>query len=256
MPLHTESRRRERILLYGPWGGGKSWSWVTLAKWLKRTGSTSKIYLLDTDYAYEAQCEAFEGFEDVVEAFRVTEWKHYEAGMDLFLLKGKPDDFLVVDRIDNAWESVQRSYTEQVYGKNLSTYFVQAKVQANAAGNQTSNALGGAHGDQWGIINKMYGDFFTKVLAWPGHSIWCTGVKGWGENEDPALVKIYQKHGLRPSGQKDLGKASLTALKLEPKGDGYIYSTAKDLHREDQLSMPLNDFVLDYLVKVAKWKLA
>lgn len=253
MPLHTESRRRERILLYGPWGAGKSYSWVRLANWLHKTKSPNKIYLLDADHAFDAQCEAFPEFEEVVVPYRVTEWKHCEEAIRAFNMQGQRDDWLVVDRIDNAWESVQNSFTEQVYGKNLSTYFVDAKKRSQ---DEMANALGGAHGEKWGIINKMYSNFFSQVLNWQGHSIWCAGVKGWSDNDDPALVKIYQRHGLRPSGQKDLGKSCLTAIQLQPKGDGFIYTSVKDLHRELQTGQPMNDFVLDYLVKVAKWKLA
>lgn len=257
--LQPSSRRLERILLMGPFGAGKSWAWIRLAYWIKTTKSPAKIYLLDTDHAFLAQCDAFDGFEDIVKPLYTNAWKEYEPNMDAALSLCVPGvDWLVIDRADTPWRTVQDEFTERVYGKDLATFFIESKAEQVKTDAKQGYAMDNPYGERWGFINKMYDEYMQKrVLRWPGHQLWCTDVKALGDREPEPLKRVYQRYGLRPTGQPLLGLQALTVLAMQPKtSESWVYSSIKDLHRERPQNEPMKDFVLDYLVKVAKWKLA
>lgn len=256
--LQPTSRRLERILLMGPWGAGKSWSWVRLAYWLQKTQSPAKIHLLDTDHAYLAQCDAFPGFDDVVLQYETNSWEDYNKNTEKALkLCVRGVDWLVVDRADTPWRIAQNVFTEKAFGKDLATFFVEAKKEQVDSNAKPGYAMDNPYGERWGYINKLYDSWMMdRVLTWPGHMIWCTDVKGLGDREPETLKRAFERYGVRPTGQPLLGLQALTVLNMMPKGDGWAYSSCKDLHRERPQNQDINDWVLDYLIRVAKWKLA
>ena len=105
--LSAPSNRRERILVYGEANSGKSSAWVSLALWLKRTKSTAKIYLLDSDDAYEAMwCPELDGIVECV-AIDVNEMEKWPDIMGSIKMKVKSDDWVVFDMIDKLWAGAQ-----------------------------------------------------------------------------------------------------------------------------------------------------
>lgn len=241
-------------MLIGPWGTGKSTAWSSVNDWLRRTGSESKLYVVDTDRA--AARVAPDLPDDQVR--EVFEFSDYLSAIEHFRSIATVDDFLVVDLISKAWEEVQNDYINQAFGKRASDFFLEARK----AGNDGS-PLAGSYGSNWQVINKMYNDFITPVFRWPGHVIACSPAEPVSQpdrqgkgGDDPQILDAFGRFGVKPGGQKMLGFQFLTVLNMSCRRQGdYRYTTIKDVKREVQTDQPVTDFVMDYLVGVAKWTL-
>jgi hypothetical protein len=254
--LEPPSRARERILLIGPWGAGKSTAWATIYDWLRRTESPGKLYLIDTDRAVDRVCPSLpeSQFADV------HEWPEYLTAIDRFIELATRDDWLVIDLIDKAWSAVQNHFIHEAFGKNAASYFMEWKKGDSKAG----NALADGFGANWQVINKMYDEFMQeKVLRWPGHILACSPAdpvklpdrKGEGGDEKE-ILDAFGRYGVKPAGQKKLGFQFLSVILLNPKAnETWAFSSMKDVKRERPQNQPLTDFVMDYLVGVAKWTL-
>lgn len=261
--LHRELRARERILIMGPFGAGKSRSWCTMASWFRRTKSPAKVYVVDTDHAADRLSEDYgPEFWDNVVARDVWDYNECKAALEAFhKLKPTRDDVLVVDLIDILWSWTQDHYINEAFGVNASTFFVDFKRDSDKEGNAISAEAG--YGANWQIINKLYADVMTLIQRWPGHVIACTkadtvqapkaGSGAGGDSKE--ILDAYGKVGVKPAGQKALGFQFFTVMLLNPFGNGkWKWQTVKDVSRGPQ-NGDMKDFVMDYLVPVAGWEL-
>lgn len=262
MPLHKPTPARERIMCYGEYGSGKSYSWVKWAEWMLRTKSSGKVHLLDMDFASARQAEAFVGFEQVVVPYMVLEWPDIGAAFAKINPVATAEDLLVIDHGDTPWQLVQDWYTEQAFGKDAADFFLDFKKAGN-----TGNPLADAFGTNWQVINKLYNrDFANNFLRFPGHILMSVKAepvrrpdprKQNAPSDSPEILEMFGRAGMKPRGQNALPFQMLTVLHMTMVRQGeWRYSTIKDLHREYSTGAPLKDFVVDYLVKVAGWKLA
>ncbi|MCL6558021.1 MAG: hypothetical protein K6U74_04315, partial [Firmicutes bacterium] len=125
--LAPTKRTRERILLFGGPGVGKSRSWLTIAWRAQKSGSKARFYCLDTDCAIDRMID--EGFSDLtnVEVLNVFEWTEYEEGLRKFLKAVTPEDWIVCDMIDMAWEAVQAHFADEIFNKDIGQYFLEVR---------------------------------------------------------------------------------------------------------------------------------
>lgn len=257
--LQPPNRSRERVLLIGPWGAGKSTAWGVTWEWMKRTGADYKMYVIDTDRAADRVAPDLP-LEQVAD---VWHWEEYISAIDKFSAVATRDDILVVDLIDKAWAAVQDDYIEQVFSKGAATFFLEWKKSA-AKGNPLSDA----YGTNWQVINRRYGEFIDKVIHWPGHIIACSPAEpvaqpnrdgSGGDGKD--ILEAFGRFGVKPAGQKRIGFQFLTVQLMIPKGnDSWSFTTMKDvglgtMKREKPVNQPLKDWVMDYLVGIAGWTL-
>ncbi len=252
MALRTESNSRERILMMGSWGTGKSEAWCAIAKWLEQTKAEGKLYVLDTDNAVDRLIEG-QSYENKVIPYDLLEWQDYKAAIAEARDKGTRDDWLILDMADKPWEEVQNYYIEQAFDKDAAEFFLQWKTD-----NGKGSPLAGEYGANWQVINKLYSSFIGKVARFPGHVLACTPVDQVNKEQEKnkEILDTYGRFGVKPRGQKALGHQFHTILLTLNKGkDQYAYTTVKDRKRAQLSNEPVVDFVTSYLVKVAGWKL-
>lgn len=267
MPLHPTNPSRERILGYGPWGSGKSFMWIKLAQWLLRSKSESQLYIAGTHGALERDLEGWDHPNVVAE--EVTEHTEIVSLIkDEYRVKATRDDWLVVDMIDAPWAWAQDAYALSVMGKGMTEWLIDTKISnMNKNSGEKKDTIAGAHGENWGMINLLYREFITlATIKWPGHVLALTAdteirtPNRAGEGgDDKQIREIFGRIGRRPEGQKMLGYQFHTVLFLPEAGK---VVTAKEKipvpggeGMRVKLSGDFNDFVVDYLMGVARWKL-
>lgn len=245
---------RERILIIGGFGAGKSFTWSKIADWAVKRDYPGRVFVLDTDMAIDRMAVAFpEAFAAKVIGHDVFEFQDLHAGYDKFRNGATKDDFLVVDMVDKAWNLAEEHYIDQIFKKSTDNYFLEARKK-----NADGSPLDGWK--DWGVINKVYnGWMINKVMRWPGHLI-CIApaepVISEGKMQDsPELQGLFGRFGVKPKGQKALGFQFHTVLLFQATKDTWKYSTIKDRSRPIAKGEEMKDFVANYLVKVAGWKL-
>jgi hypothetical protein len=247
--LQSNSLARERILVMGYWKVGKSKTWLDIVRWIIKTKSDAKVYVLDTDYAVDRMSEQIEGFEKVVEWIDVNDdWRTLVNGTQDFAKKVQPQDWMVVDMANGPWDYVQAYYTEQVFEKPIDQFFLDQK-KAGGKG------LAGAYGENWGIINKLYRGWIMPYLQAPCHKLVCVPADRIDrDNDGKELQDLFGRYGVKPVGQKALGHQFHSVLLLSKGGPGkYTISTVGDRGRDELKDEPISDFVMQYLVKIAGW---
>lgn len=252
---------RERILLIGGFGCGKSYAWCTIALWQRRSKSPGRVFVVDTDHAVDRLSEGYdEHFFDNVIHRDVWDYKETKKALEDFAKESPTrEDVLVVDLVDKLWTWSQEHHISEKFGKDAVTYYVE-----HAKAGKDGHPLAGDYGMEWHYANMHYGALMTMIQRWPGHVILCApadpveqpNAAGKG-GDDKEVRSLYGRAGVKAKGQKALGFQSHTVLWMidaskrnEPE---WRFTTIKDLHREHVTNVPMKDFVMDYLIAKAGW---
>jgi hypothetical protein len=285
--LHPSNERRERICVYGPSDSGKTSCAVSIANWIARTKSPAKMFYVDTDGTAEASIPGELLDDGTVILYDIDD----RAGMKAAMKAIKPqlsrdrNDWLVVDSAEKPWKYAQDAFFELSYGIDSDDFFLDAKRQAKERAEKTGKgeAIGdyvaGDHGINWQIINKMYGEMTGLYKTRNAHVLLiCPPVEvrkpdrsGKG-GDDPEVIDLFTRVGIKPAGQKDLPLLPHTILLLQKKAGGgsgrsveasRIVNTLKErvplgmVGRERLTAAEMTverDFVITYLMGVAKWR--
>lgn len=231
---------KERILLLGPPGVGKTYSWLTIAA----ANPDATFHVVDTDNAVERMMKKP---LSNVQAHVVYEWEDLMS--ELAQLEIKEDDWVVVDMIGACWEMVQRHYSDQVFGKSVDAYFLEARM-AQKKGSPFDGRT------DWSVINKMYNRFAMGLLRQPGHLLAVAPVEQISSDEkDGGILATFGAYGVKPRAQKHTGHLFHTVLLLGKTRTGaYTYTTVKDRARKDVEKQPLTNFHRDYLQAIGGWE--
>ncbi len=279
---------RERILTMGITGSGKSYQWLKMAQILLPTGARFRVLDTDNDIPYMLQTQ----FPDLlpenggnVYVHPAVDWPDYKLGvtwigrkpiapdvlktMDPYLVKDyyipvKDQDWVVVDMADNAWETVQRYFTEEIFGTDLGDYFLQMRKIIQQRGGKdkfgkqaTSVAPEAFDGwKDWSVMNKLYSDWILPIIyRIPCHVYVTTRVEKMDRGEkDAELLTLFGDLGVRPGGQKKLGGQMHTIFLLIPAKDSWLITTAKDRAGRTYFDRtPLISLYVQYLVVKAGW---
>lgn len=250
MGLRT-SGPRERILLMGGWGVGKSTAAVKISEQME-----GKMFVIDTTFEAERNFVGKDQGGDV-DIRHVEDWDEYMGAVSNIRLSGSVGDWLVVDRVDPVWDMAQAGFSEKAYGKEVQDWFVEFKADG-----KTGHPFAGEYGVNWSIIKRMNMGFMTEVMRFPGHVLTTAAVKsvefpsrdGSG-GDKPEVRAEFGKYGVRPAGWKELGFAFHTTLLLNEVVQGqWTFTTVRDRGREQVNGKQMKNFVTSYLIPIAGWK--
>jgi len=252
----------ERIIGMGITGSGKSYQWLKMAEVLLPTGAKFRCLDTDNDIPYMLHTQFPHLLPENggnVYVLPAVDWPEYKAGV--FWLQRKPltdqiramvdpvivkdwgipiklDDWIIVDKANAAWDTVQRYFTESVFGEDIGDYFLEMRRLVEQRGGKgkdgkiaTSIAREAFDGwKDWGVINKLYFDWVHPIVYRVNcHVYVTTDVEKMDRGEkDTELLTLFGDFGLRPSGQKKLGGQMHTIFLYMPGKDHWEISTAKD----------------------------
>ena len=251
--LHSPRRSRERILVYGDTGSSKTTSYLNVARWLQRSGSSARIYVADTDNAVPDMLD--EGYDDLnnVVVTPVYGFDEYQDWIKQTVSVVNPDDWIVVDMLGDAWTAAQRYFTERVFGADLGNYFLRVR-EYNEMTEKDKREFDGW--TDWKVINKLHQDF-TNLLCLRNTCHVLCATKQTPVNariDDSTMVGTYGRFGVRPEGQKHLGHSFRTVLLVQhPSKNRWTIQSVKDRERRALEGAELSDFTLVYLKGVAGW---
>lgn len=266
---------RESIMIFGDADQGKTHLLFTIAKWHQTLGSDAQFYCANTDNSYETLLDNPE-FEDL-ENIQWQQVSEFQESVDL--VKGynrkarARHDWIVLDLAGTMWDQAQDEYAAQ-QSKRLG-------VDIDNLGDlwKVENPGGEKHpveGWEWGPINVRYRRLANNALVVsPAHLFLVYGHKDLpkesssGDNEDMAQKRGTFKHvGKLPVCQKEDPRRWNTILHVEriaEKQQGIITAKEKSARRRrmgKQMGRatimrhePINDFMMDYLVGVAGWRI-
>jgi hypothetical protein len=247
--LRTESKRKERILVFGAPKSHKTRCYGDILS----SNAPVKLWVQDTDYRAPQSLEYVPDWENFTELTQPTNWLELTESTDKALNSMDVDDWLVFDMINQAWSFVTAYYIEQVMGKKPSQFFLDFKL-----GGGKGNPMAGAYGENWNIINSIYRDWIGRVLRAKGHVMAIAQTKAVDVATDDATTKkLFGPYGVKPDGQKELGYQfdSILLTGFGRTSSDYTLTTIGDTNRDKVIEKPLNDFTIDYLVQVGGWKM-
>ena len=271
----------ERMLVMGPPGAGKTKQWLDIAKILRPKGV--KFHCIDTDNAVNFMLATqYKGLSSEdggnVVVHPCFEWHdymgysdekgHHDGAVQKILRSIKPGDWIIVDMADKPWDAVQRFYTDEIFGVDKGTYFLQARKTLQAkmeAGRKASPLSEEAFKGwtDWVVINALYGDYINKLISCPIAHVYMTAkVQPLSRQEDPATRITYGDYGIKPTGQKDLGHQVHTIMLFKvdvttKKNPIWYVTTIKDRSGREYFSdIQLVSFYYQYLVAKAGWEVA
>lgn len=264
MAFHNPADVRERLVVMGGPGAGKTRGWLSIADFSQKTGSDAQFYVIDTDFVVEYMLEVgFPHLRNVTWA-EVGDWDEYMQAVEMFQRKIKKGDWMVGDLFSNAWETVQEAYTERAYGTDMASHFIERK---KVASKKSEEGFEGSA--DWGIIKPMYRQFVTRFFyRHPGHVYACTGARAlqrdgkWKDTNEN--IAWFDHLGFRPEGEKRTAHHAHTVLMMKKRRYGdtteYVWATGKDRERKDRADVSLGteeqpgSFAKSYLMGVAGWR--
>lgn len=186
--------------------------------------------------------------------FEPYEWPEYMDALKQSIHAITNEDWLIVDLANPAWDVVQDFYIDLIFNRESADFYLAAR--------ETNKKGGALDGDKdWSNINKLYREFSQPLLRLRGHLFLCTGVKGVqteGGRVDPKEIRVlFGPHGVKPEGQKALPFMTHTIIYVKEFTPGVWKMTAvKDRERTKVEDVTVNDFVMQYMLPVAGWKLS
>lgn len=244
MTYTSNLNSRERILLLGGPGTGKSFGAYKLAKAM----SKGVTYVIDNDFSWGRMFEV-EGDinSDLTEVYS-DDWAYFMDKLEAIVEASTSDDVLIIDSITPTWQAVQDWYAGEIFGKSLDQFFLDARKQ------MSGNKVEGFDGwKDWSVINKVYGRMYHLLNRFKGHVILTAEAEPVTAETDPELKKVYGR--VKHRGQKSLPHRVNTILQLaKTRQDEYSFTTVKDRNRMRMEETPYGeDLSIAYLIGVAGW---
>ena len=264
-PPQTNGRdQHERLLLYGGPDAGKTHTILTIAKWHQDLDSDAVFYVIATDMSYERMLGPGADFESVknVEYEYAMDMQDY---MDLgrkWNKKVRSHDFLCVDLLHDAWAAAGDEYSRARYGKDL----------AERWATEGSPDEYPVTGWEWGMPNARYRTFIQNyIMRCRGHVVCVSGEatlqkeskSGKMQGESEEMEALFGPIGVKPMGQKADPFRFHDILHLDRWRGNPAIATARAKQRErlgkshqggQVTPVPIEDFFVEYLMKVGGWK--
>ena len=285
--LKPTKRAKERILIYGGGGTGKTYDALTVAHRCLGPGQT--MWVIDTDNAVGSLLEevpafeqlgiAFDGYWDgetfehddtfptdpdgKVRIFHAKNWDEIVAAVDVVRSDASGQDWILFDSVSQPWTWVQEWFVRRTHGEDYADWLIDWRVQQLAsgkAGNQEAQAL--LADGAWTFINAQWKATVTELVVNPPcHLLLTAEAKALrSDGKDQKAVRVmYDAVGAKPEAQWALGhKVKTVLIKDKTRGANpkRTTTTVKDWGREDRMldEDQVDDFALGYLRGIAGWR--
>jgi len=238
---------REKILVIGAPGSGKSYSGLTIA----RCFPDNRFFIMDSDDAIPRMLNT--EFADLknVTVFPCNDWPDYEQAAKAVGKEAKEGDWLIIDLISEAWTAVQNYYVRTVFQKDPGEYFMKVRLELDDSAKNLSALSGWV---DWVVIKRVYNDWLREIkYKLPTH-IYATASIRAARDADEREIKEMFAGGKMPEGEKHLGHEFHTILSAEHLHDGWVMSTIKDRGRQLMNRQAMPNFGLGYVIAVAGLK--
>jgi hypothetical protein len=258
--LQTPHGFRERLLIYGEGGVGKTTACLSVARQM----ATGHMFVVDNDDSYAWQRALETDYRDCIDRVTVREsnprWEDATTAIAEMIDKGSTRDdvrdcWLVIDSASPLWDAVQRFTTEAITGTDRAAFLAELRASAADASEMSKQLM-----DQvpWHIVKSEYAERVNiPVRQWPGHLILTAETKrpGRGDLQKPELASWYQHLGAMPAGETRIHYVTSSTLYLsKPTRGQYRVTTVKDRNRNEVEGLDIDDFAVSYLRDIAGWK--
>lgn len=287
LTLSYPGRSRERIVLFGPEGTGKSQAAFDIAAYLPPHAT---MYVIDNDNAWDRMLEGttldgdevkvreewrWEGDNKAGEFVRDGEYEDEDGNIVIFhtegwtanktaieIIKGRAgrDDWCCIDSGSALWDDVQAWFTETIWDSSMADYFLQVRLK-KAAAEKDAKALGALDGwVDWPVINPTYKQAVMKFLVTPPCHLIVTAEQAEVTKEDTDKeTRTLYGGDVKARGQKRLGHNVQTVIRLRREQNGnHTAWTLKDRGGRTKVERePITDvsFVDWYLLGIGGWVL-
>lgn len=287
--LKPTKRAKERILLYGGGGTGKTYDALTVAHRCLGPGQT--MWVIDTDNAVGTLLEEVEAFEQLGIAFdghwdadaggfvhddtfpaddggriciyHASNWDQVVAAVAQVVGQAGAQDWILFDSVSQPWTWVQEWFVRRTHGEDYADWLIDWRVQqlaAGKAGTQEAQAL--LADGAWTFINAQWKTVVSELVVNPPcHLLLTAEAKALrSDGKDQKAVKVmYDAVGVKPEAQWALGHKVKTVLAKDKTRGAHpkrTITTVKDWGREDRMldGDEVDDFALGYLKAIAGWR--
>ena len=164
MPLHAPlDAERERILLYGAPGAGKTYAWLGIADLSQKTKSSAHFHVIDTDRAALRMMRgptAEFGHLDNVTIYQARNVDQAEKIAGKILADVTEDDWIVIDMLSNIWDGMSNWWISNVFDESPVDYWASTRKRILTTKEETgkgdSKEFGGQDSVDWQYITKAY----------------------------------------------------------------------------------------------------
>lgn len=263
LTIQSSGTARERILVYGAPGSGKSYAWQCI---LAATPDHVRFHVIDTDAAWESarDSEQFAPYDHRVTLTEPNDWLDYVDAIKRAKAEMNRDrgDWFVVDLADHAWDAAQSYYEDRKYDGSAewTEAFINRVVDGTVADEDKDV------GARWGAINKLYSMMRLFVVRAPGNVFIAATEKDFKKDrqgnylwEEDNVIRDFGKEGVKPGGQKHLPYDVRSTMHLIRRGNGSReIKMIKERNREHiwdgKFTRPHTDFTRDLLMSVYGWE--
>lgn len=284
MTLRSTGRSRERVLLFGMEGVGKSLAALDVAAAI----APARLHVIDNDNAWDRMLEGqtlagedvrvaaeyrwnatvedweFDGRWCVeggnVVVYHANGWVANTKAIEAVREDADPDDWCCIDSGSALWDDVQAWFTMSVFDSSMSDYFLKIRMEKAAAA-KDAKALGAFDGwVDWPVINATYKEHVMAFLVTPPCHllVTCEQADVTKEETDKETRALYGGENVKPRGQKRIGHNVQTVVRLRrDRSDMYYATTVKDRGGRERLEnedVTGRGFAEWYLEEVGGWQ--
>jgi hypothetical protein len=283
MPLHAPiGAERERILVYGGAGVGKTYLWLGIADMSQKTKSTAHFHVIDTDRAalrnLNGPTAEFKHLENVTVYQARNIDTAIEASAKILDNIRSEDDWIIVDMLSNIWDGMSTWWAQHVFDEDHLYWATVRKdiIAAKEEGKGDAREFGGQASPDWEYIKKTYLPWEMEItIDAPCHVFAAAAEVQIQERYDQTGEERakYKATGFyKQRGQKTVAHRFHTVMRMTSTTS--FKATTRELtkHKDrvpekvwDELSTGRGHvlelktgprFVMDYLRKVPMWELS
>lgn len=272
MPLVQPDNLREKLLVIGSGGAGKTTLWLTIAFWAFLSKDDRTFFVLDTDdqavlhvmneAKYEGMLRSFNG--EVVNPggnivlLSAFNWDEYQRFSDYgnyqysVIAQAKPGDWIVIDFISHAWNAVQEGFLHDAAQKTRGQVLYEAGKEGLTGWDMFKTDF------NWNAINGAYSDWIKPILIMSRAHVFMAAEEEQLNEQSRNLPPDQREHiaqfgAWKAVGQKKLPYQCRSFLRVQRLARGRVLHTLKDRARKTLSGDSCDDFMKDYLCSTAGW---